>query len=148
MTEENSKGEFPSVKDQFEPGQSGNPAGRKVGSKNRSTILAKYLGVTFKDKDGKMLPQPFGQDGEPLTVEEAIEVALLVEAINGNVTAIKEIKDTVHGKISQPIGQDPDNPFPVTLAPLEVVVRVIRKSDIESDATGLNEAPANNPGKV
>lgn len=76
----------------FKPGQSGNPAGREKGSKNRATVLKELLNLKIEGKtlDGKE---------EKMTVESAVIGALVRKAMNGDVTAIKEIQDTVHGKM-------------------------------------------------
>lgn len=140
-TQAPTKGEFPSRAHQFKPGQSGNPAGMKKGTKHRSTILSQYLGATFKDPAGRTMPQPFGIEGPPCTVEEAIDVALVVEAVQGNVAAIREIKDTIHGKPTQIIGEDPERPFQgAILPPLEVTINVVT---VEYPARGR---PANHEG--
>lgn len=94
----------------WQKGQSGNPAGMKPGTKHRSTILRNYLGVVYQDSKGNRLPQPFGMEGAELTVEEAIDVALIGAALNGNVHAVKEIKDTIYGKNPDIVQGDPDHP--------------------------------------
>lgn len=85
----------------FEKGKSGNPAGRPVGALGRATHLRRYLEATFVDKDGKVRQQPFDLEGPPLTVAEAVDAALVARALAGDTTAIKEIKDTMHGKIKE-----------------------------------------------
>ena len=70
-------------------------AGRPKGAKNRSTILKKWIEVKVKieDKDN-----PLGREMSG-TVEDQIALALLYKAIAGDVQAIKEINDTLYGKI-------------------------------------------------
>lgn len=68
----------------WEKGQSGNPAGRPVGSKNRSTILREILEMVNKESG--------------LTKEYHINDALANKALSGDVAAYKEIMDTVYGK--------------------------------------------------
>jgi len=88
-----------SERNRWKPGQSGNLHGRGKGVKNRATILKKYLTVILRDKDGKTRGQPYGiQDDEPLTVEEAMEVAQINKALKGDTNAYREIKDSVYGK--------------------------------------------------
>lgn len=58
--------------------------GRPKGTKNRSTILKRWLEVQIKDG---------------LTVEDEVILALIKKAKQGDVQAIKEIQDTLHGKI-------------------------------------------------
>lgn len=63
---------------------------------NRSTILKRYLAVSFKDNPSDI---PFELKGK-ITVEEAIALALIKKALSGDISAIKEIQDTVHGKLT------------------------------------------------
>ena len=74
-----------------------NPKGRPRG-KSRATILKHYLDVTFKDKDGNTKPQPFGLDGEPLTVEQVLALQQILKASKGDTKAFIEIMDSVYGK--------------------------------------------------
>jgi hypothetical protein len=80
---------------EFKKGESGNPDGRPVGTKNRSTILKKWIEVNVKIKD-KSNPTLKEIDG---TVEDQIILALIAKARSGDVQAIKEINDTLYGKI-------------------------------------------------
>jgi|GEM_PF-1166329 len=79
-------------KGQWQPGQSGNPSGRKAGSKNRATVLKKWLAVdcTIIDVLGK---EGYG------TIEDKIAIALINRAIKGDVAAAKEVLDSVYGKV-------------------------------------------------
>ncbi len=95
----------------FPPGVSGNPAGRPPGIKDRGTILRRYLALQYKDKHNASKPQPFGADAEtPMTVEEMIELSILRKALSGDVTAYKEIKDTLFGKNPDIVVGDPERP--------------------------------------
>jgi hypothetical protein len=80
---------------EFKKGESGNPDGRPIGTKNRSTILKKWIEVNVKIKD-KSNPTLKEIDG---TVEDQIILALIAKARSGDVQAIKEINDTLYGKI-------------------------------------------------
>jgi len=77
----------------YQPGQSGNPAGRPKGARSRSTVLAEYAGLKVKKN---------GLSGEELeaTAEEFAIMALIKKAWEGDVAAIKEIQDTLYGKIT------------------------------------------------
>ena len=70
--------------------------GRKKGTKNRSTILKKWIEVAVKIKEKS---NPTGKEMIG-TVEDQINLALLYKALSGDVQAIKEINDTLYGKIS------------------------------------------------
>ena len=65
------------------------------GAKNRSTILKKWIevAVKIKDKSNPLLKEVTG------TVEDQIILALITKARLGDVQAIKEINDTLYGKI-------------------------------------------------
>lgn len=69
----------------FKKGQSGNPSGMKVGTKHRSTIIKEVLALAAKTG---------GND------EHTIAKALIDKAAEGDVSAIKEFHDTMHGKIT------------------------------------------------
>jgi len=79
----------------FKKGQSGNPKGKPKGTRNRSTILKKWIKVRVKIKD-KANPSLKEVRG---TVEDEIVLALISKARSGDVQAIKEIMDTLYGKI-------------------------------------------------
>ena len=74
----------------FKKGQSGNPKGRPKGSLNRSTIAKKWLEV---------LSQEELEDGvvKWLSNEEAITLALIQKARNGDVNAYKALMDSAYG---------------------------------------------------
>ncbi len=80
----------------WQEGQSGNPAGKPKGALNRATILKRYLAANLKDNPSDV---PFELEGK-ITVEDAIALALIKKALSGDIAAIKEIQDTVHGKMT------------------------------------------------
>ena len=67
--------------------------GRPKGSRNRSTILREILNLEHNFKN------PITHKEEKMEVEKAVDLALVKEALDGDITAIKEIKDSVYGKI-------------------------------------------------
>ena len=71
-----------------------NPKGRPKGSKNRSTLLGKWLNVKVKVKH----PAP-GKGEVPGIVEDEVILALIQKASLGDVAAIKEVLDSRYGKI-------------------------------------------------
>jgi hypothetical protein len=73
-------------------GTSGNPAGRKKGAKNRSTILKKWLELPCE------LTNPLAGEATAGTIEDRIALALISKALREDVPAIKEILDSVYGK--------------------------------------------------
>lgn len=70
-----------------------NKNGRPIGAKNRSTILKKWIEITAK------LKNPVTGKEESGTVEDKVNLALITKALAGDVQAIKEINDTLYGKI-------------------------------------------------
>jgi hypothetical protein len=105
----------------WEPGQSGNPDGKPAGTRNRATYIQKYADAVLRDKDGKTKEQPFKMDGGPLTVEEAMDLAQIKKALNGDTNAYTVVKNTLYGKIPDVIqGGDPAHPINIsqTEAPL------------------------------
>jgi hypothetical protein len=81
----------------WKEGQSGNPSGKPKGALNRATILKRYLATNLKDNPSDI---PFELEGK-ITVEEAITLALIKKALSGDMAAIKEVQDTVHGKMTE-----------------------------------------------
>lgn len=82
------------LKPPFQPGQSGNPAGRPQGSRNRSSVLKELL-ATVCD-----FTNPLTLKKETADLETQIMTALAAKARRGDIQAIKEIQDTVYGKVS------------------------------------------------
>jgi hypothetical protein len=81
----------------FSAGESGNPSGRKKGSKNRATLARKWLAVKSKQTNhlnGKV---------EHLTQEDLITLALIKVAQKGDVHAYKALMDSAYGAPKQEI---------------------------------------------
>ena len=74
-------------------GEVRNPKGRTIGSKNRSTLLKKWIEVAVK------LKHPETEEEISGTIEDKVALALVAKALTGDVQAIKEIQDTLYGKI-------------------------------------------------
>lgn len=89
------KGKSGNAENQFEQGVSGNPSGRTKGSLNRSTLLRKWLSVR-RQIDADKNPKEKEVRG---TVEDEVVLALIYKALEGDVSAIREIQDSLHGKI-------------------------------------------------
>ncbi len=78
---------YPNLKP-WKAGQSGNPAGRKVGSKNVSTIVRELLeqdAVTDLLISTKIADMA---NGKPTSYAQAIVLAMLRKALEGNVQAV------------------------------------------------------------
>lgn len=80
------------LKPPFAKGQSGNPAGRPEGTRNRSTVLKKWLYAEANFTNPLTLQKALG------TIEDQIVLALLKRATAGNIAAFKEVWDSVYGK--------------------------------------------------
>jgi hypothetical protein len=87
-------------KNKFKKGQSGNPKGYTKGKKNRSTILKELLALVVLDENGKPKANPLKPSDKKITYEQMVGIALVKKATeDGDVRAIQEILDTMHGKI-------------------------------------------------
>lgn len=73
----------------FKKGQSGNPAGRPVGARDRRTVIWEALKRIAEKK--KMTPEE---------VEEALQVAGVEKAIKGSFLHFAEISNGLYGKIT------------------------------------------------
>lgn len=79
---------YPNLKP-WKPGQSGNPAGRKLGSKNVSTIVRKLL---EQDAGNSLLSSTNLADlanGQPTSYAQAMVLAMIRKALEGDVQAVK-----------------------------------------------------------
>jgi hypothetical protein len=74
-------------------GEIRNPNGRGKGTKNRATILKKWIELSAK------LKHPETDEEFEGTMEDKVKLALITKALSGDVAAIKEIDDTLYGKI-------------------------------------------------
>lgn len=84
-------GEIPPGATPFQPGQSGNPAGRPEGSRNRATTLRLMLSLAanYQVDNGEI------SEG---TIEDKMAAAQIGKALKGDTFAFKEIMDSVYGK--------------------------------------------------
>ena len=82
-------------KHEFKKGQSGNPAGRPVGSKNRSTIAKKWLETPEQFKN------PITGEIEELTQEDIGTLALIKKMRSSDVRAYESLMDSAYGKAVQ-----------------------------------------------
>jgi len=80
-------------------GETRNPNGRPKGTKNRSTIIKKFLEAR--------LNKGFTPEGikevQALTVEELLTLAVIKKAKSGDVAAYKELMDGAYGKIKDKV---------------------------------------------
>lgn len=83
----------------FKKGESGNPAGRPKGSKNRSTIARRWLEVN------QNLKNPLTGENETMSQEDLMTLALIKKAREGDVNAYKALMDSGYGAPVQQIEQ-------------------------------------------
>ena len=83
----------------FEQGESGNPAGRPKGSRNRSTIARQWLEVN------QSLKNPLTGEQETMSQEDLMTLALIKKAREGDVSAYKALMDSGYGQPLQQIEQ-------------------------------------------
>lgn len=81
----------------FKKGQSGNPAGRPVGSRNMKTVLQEIL-----DSDLDLKNPLTGEKGR-LEVRQALLMRLIKKGLGGDLFAIREVWDRVDGPIKESI---------------------------------------------
>jgi len=105
----------------FSPGQSGNPGGRPKSAK----LFRDALLIELKRVDGD--------------VERIQKVAekLVLNALAGDTTAIKEIADRIDGKVPQAVVGDEENPISL----IHRIERVIVDSSANPDSAGIPPAP-------
>jgi len=87
------------IEPRWQKGESGNPAGRPKGSKNRSTIARKWLEVN------QSLKNPLTGESETMSQEDLMTLALIKKAREGDVTAYKALMDSGYGAPLQQIEQ-------------------------------------------
>lgn len=68
-------------------GESGNPKGRPKGSRNRKTIIKEIL-------------ESDSLDGSGMQIVDQITHALVKRALEGNVSAFRELMDSAYGKVA------------------------------------------------
>lgn len=123
---------------QIKPGEVKNPKGRPKGSKNRSTIVKKWL------ETKERVHNPITNKYQRLSQADIMTLALISKARKGDVLAFKELMDSAYGKIAvktELTGRDGKDFIPdfdeKTLAdPVEaqrVYLQVILGNNIEND---------------
>jgi hypothetical protein len=78
-------------------GEIRNPNGRPKGSLNSKTILKRFLEIT------KNMTNPLNEEVEDMSMIEIMHLKQIANAINGDLSAYKEILDRYEGKVTQQI---------------------------------------------
>ena len=81
----------------FQPGQSGNPAGKPRGTQHSSTRLRRLLEAVQKAKN------PVTKQEEEFTTLEMMDAAMISRAMKGDVSAYRELLDRLEGKVPQAV---------------------------------------------
>jgi hypothetical protein len=80
------------IQPRWQKGESGNPAGKPKGTRNRSTIVREWLEVQQSVKN------PITGEQEVLEQQDIMTLALIKKAREGDVNAFRELMDSAHGK--------------------------------------------------
>ena len=97
----------------FKPGQSGNPAGKPKGVRNRKTIVKEALECIL--------------DGSDQQVVDAITAAAIAKAMTGDIPAFNSLLDSAYGKLTdkQEISGPDGGPIHVTDTDEEILARFV-----------------------
>lgn len=96
-------GKIPEGAKPFEPGVSGNPDGKPIGTKNRSTIAKKWLEVISKGEN------PITKNEEELTEADWQMLSLIKQGRRGNYNAIKLLFEYLDGPMENKVDLNFDN---------------------------------------
>lgn len=105
------------IKPRWKKGESGNPSGRPIGSRNRSTIVREWMEAVENVKN------PITGKVENLTQADIATLAVLKKARSGDVNAYRELMDSAFGK-------NPDVIIDESTKPKQLVI-VTTEKDIE-----------------
>lgn len=90
----------------FKKGQSGNPKGKKPGTRSRKTIVKQWIEVEQKIRN------PLTGVEEVLTQEDIMVLAQINLARKGHLGAYRELMDTMYGKLTENIQVAPVEKIP------------------------------------
>lgn len=111
---------------QFKKGQSGNPGGKKKGTRNTKTLIRELLEVAL-DREN-----PLTKKKGKNTAENLMHLAQIAKAINeADTRAYEAVLDRVDGKPTQAFANDPDNPLPSNI---QLIINADNVSPITSEA--------------
>lgn len=106
----------------WKPGQSGNPAGRKPGSKNVSTIVRELLEQDVKDSVLGDIPLSESIKGNSTSYAQAMVLVMIQKALEGDVRAVRWLADREDKSY---IVDNPNNFFNKP----EIVIRVVKSNE-------------------
>lgn len=121
--DENPGNEHPGMKNlkPWPKGTSGNPAGRPIGARNRKDVMREILDTVFMTAKGEVVIHPV--TGLPMTYLDKILYSQALNAAVGDTPAFNAVMDSGFGKITDMIGNDPENPFG---APEVITVKFVK----------------------
>lgn len=90
----------------WKPGESGNPAGKPKGTRNRSTIVRELLEAKAFKKFTDQQKELIGDDHDPKTLADQMAAALALRALQGDPAAFKELMDSSYGKLTDKVQTD------------------------------------------
>lgn len=91
------------IEPRWQSGESGNPNGRPKGSKNRSTIAKYWLEME------QSITNPLTGQNEVVSQEDAMTLALIKKAREGDTNAYKALMDSGYGAPIQQVEQTQTN---------------------------------------
>lgn len=100
------KGEIPPGATPFQPGQSGNPAGKPKGSQSRATIAKKVLSMSINTPKDILdsFKEEYPDLPKKITIEEAMTLAIAKKALKkGDYLRYKTIMDSAYGAPKQEV---------------------------------------------
>lgn len=106
----------------FKKGQSGNPNGRPVGVKNKSTIVKKWLCVNVD------FHNPITGQNERMSLEDTIVLSQIIKASKGDTHAFKALMDCAYGNMPQILDEE-GQPIAVTAKDVVERLRSILRKD-------------------
>jgi hypothetical protein len=119
--------------------------GRKKGGRDRATVLRKWLEAKITRSN------PVSGELEKLPAYDHVALSLIAQALDGNIKAIKEIQDTVFGKLPETRQSSTHGEIVFRWAnqlgaPSEIEVRPSLPAHVDGELLEAGEPPENGEG--
>lgn len=87
----------------FEPGKSGNPAGKKPGTLNRKTLYLRLLQAAAVKRIAERQNMELGvdHDAAPTTIAEQLAAMVVIKALDGDMGALDRVFDNAFDKLTE-----------------------------------------------
>lgn len=121
------KGSIPQGATPFEKGVSGNPEGRPVGSRNRSTIAKRILEMNcvLPEEVFEKVKAIYPEIEQRMSAEEMATIVQITNAISkGDTNAYKAIMDSAYGAPKQELEGNFENNTPIQ-------VNIVRPKEVD-----------------